>query len=132
MKFIFNKLRGDGQTVKPWEELDSSQRFSVLEGIKLDTDEIPVVAITEGPSRVVITTKRIAWHSNSMSHDICLGEITTVRVPGFMESNKLDLHRLWLITRAGKEYPLETGPDKPFFVLWNFLIRIIDQPEPIA
>jgi|SRR5215510_7417749 len=129
IRFIFNKLRGDNRFVKPWEDLDSDQRLSMLEGVKLDADEVPVIGIAEGPTRVMITTRRIFWSSDGSLLFLDLNEIATVKVPEFMESNKLDLHRLWLITRAGSEYALETQPGKPLFVLWNLLIRILDRPK---
>jgi len=129
MKFIFDKHRGDGAFVKTWEEFDSGQQSLMLKGSKLSPDEVPVIGIVEGPNPLVITTKRILWHSHETQYSLDLSEINGVRVPEFVESNKLDLYRLWLITGSGKEYLVETKPGKPFFVLWNLLIRITDQPK---
>lgn len=132
MRFIFNKLRGDDPVVRLWEEIDSNEQLSLLQGIRLDPDEEPAVGIPEGPSPVVVTTKRIAWRSGNTLHDVSLGDVVAVNVPEFMEVSKLDLRRLWLVTRSGEEFLLETEPGTPFFVLWNFLLRVIEQPKPVA
>lgn len=127
MRFIFGKLRGDNTLVKTWEEFDSAQQSLILRAFKFHSDEVPVIGIAEGRNPVVITTKRIAWHLDGALHSLDLSAIAEVKVPDFAESNKLDLHRLWLRTREGKEYPVETESGKPFFILWNLLIRVIDQ-----
>jgi hypothetical protein len=127
MRFIFGKLRGDNTLVKTWEEFDSAQQSVILRAFKFHSDEVPVIGIAEGRNPVVITTKRIVWHLDEALRSLDLNAIAEVRVPDFAESNKLDLHRLWLRTREGSEFPVETEPGKPFFILWNLLIRVVDQ-----
>ena len=129
MRFIFSKLRGDNPLVKTWEEFNPAQQSLISREFKFDSDEIPVIGIAEGRNPVVITTKRIVWHLNEAVRSLDLSSIGEVKVPDFAESNKLDLHRLWLRTNEGKEYPVETESGKPFFVLWNLLIRVIDKPK---
>jgi hypothetical protein len=127
LRFIFAKLRGDNALVKTWEEFDATQQALIVRGLKFDSDEVQVVGIGKDRNLVVITTKRIIWHSTDALQSLKLDAIAEVKVPDFARSNKLDLNRLWLRTREGTEYPLEMESGEPFFVLWNLLIRVIDQ-----
>jgi hypothetical protein len=81
---------------------------------------------------VLITTKRIVWRSGQTSREVRLDHTVTVNVPDFMDSNKLDLYGLWLITTEGGEYSLETEPGEPFFVLWNLLICVIQGTNSVS
>jgi hypothetical protein len=130
IKFKFNRQRGDAALIKTWTEFDSAQQSLMLKGVKLDPDEVPVVGISEGRGRVAITTKRIIWHFGGVPHSLDLRNVAKVSVPESCESSKLDLHRLWLVTREGDEYLVETEPE-PFFVLWNLLLSIIGEPLPV-
>jgi hypothetical protein len=83
--------------------------------LRLESDEEPAVGIVEGPSDVLITTKRIVWRSGQTSREVRLDHTATVNVPDFMDSNKLDLYGLWLITTEGGEYSQAAASAAPFF-----------------
>jgi len=129
IRFIFNKLRGDNASTKTWEEFDSSQRCSILEGVHLNAGEVPVVGLTQCPNPVLITTQRVIWHTGEGPKTICLDEVASVQAPDFFESSKLDVHQLLITTHDGREHSLETQPGDPLFVLWNLLLGIIDRPK---
>ena len=55
----FRKLRGTNQYARPWDEFPPAEQLSMLEGVVLDRDEVPVVGIAGKLYPVVMTAKRI-------------------------------------------------------------------------
>jgi hypothetical protein len=125
VRFVFNKHRGKSAVIRTWEEIGPAQQCLILEGVQLDPDEVPVIGSAEGQMRMMITTKRIVWRAHETVHDVDLDAIARVKVPEFFESNKQDLHELWLVTRDGAEFQLDAEPGEPAFVLWNLLLGIL-------
>lgn len=129
IQFVFNKVRGNNVDLKAWEEFDSFQQSFMLKGISLDSDDFPIVAMYEGPNKIIVTTKRIISRKGKSTCDVELNTITTITAPGFVESSKLDLNRLLLTTIDGSQYLVETPPGESLFVLWNLLLGIVEQPK---
>jgi hypothetical protein len=129
IRFSFNKLRGDNAHAKTWEELDALQQSSMLEGVHLKRDELPVVAFVECRDPVVITTQRIVWRTNDGSRSVDLDEVASVNAPERFERRKDEVRQLMIKTHEGQEHLLETQPGEQLFVLWNLLLSIIKRPR---
>lgn len=121
----FRKLRGDNTDIKLWEEFLAEEQSRLLNGIELFQDETPVIAALQGPSPVIITTARILWRSQEVSHSLRLDQIASVNAPEVMHVSKLDLAELELTDIEKNRHRLRTKPGKPLFIVWNLLLRLV-------
>jgi hypothetical protein len=121
----FQKLRGKNIYAKTWGQLSNDSQASILHGVVLDDDEVPVVAITAPPNPVVITTKQIVWRTeNSVGH-VLLNHLRRVEAPQSLQEHKLHNSKLLLLTHSGESYPIETVEGETLFILWNLLLKLI-------
>jgi len=74
----------------------------MLQQLVLDSDEIPVCAITAPPNPVVITTNRMIWQSNSVTCHLRFTELASVEAPESFHIGKLDMSQL-LVTKKKKK-----------------------------
>jgi hypothetical protein len=118
----FEKLRGTDTYAKRWDELTPDSRFSLLGGISLDGDEIPVVAITAEPNPVIVTTKRIIWRSDGSQHQVPVTELASLKSLEYFHTSKLDMSKVVVTTSSGQEHVIQTGPGGTLFILWNLLL----------
>lgn len=118
----FRKLRGDNLDTREWEELSAGAQLQLLDGINLAENEVPVVAFTPPPNRIVVTTKRIIWRSDGPPRELPVTSISSVKSPEYMHKEKLKLSKVVITTRSGEEYTLATAPGKTLFILWNLLL----------
>lgn len=72
---------------------------------------------------VVITTKRVVWHSNQSKHHLHLTELASVRAPEAFQTRKLDMSKLVVTTRSGEKHELVTARGETLFILWNLLLN---------
>jgi hypothetical protein len=95
----------------------------MLQRLVLDSDEIPVCAITAPPNPIVITTNRTIWQSNSVTCHLRFTDLASIEAPESFHTGKLDMSQLLVTTNSGKRHPLFTAPGKTLFVLWSLLLN---------
>jgi hypothetical protein len=126
----FEKKRGNDPYSKAWDEIPEDCQSSMLQGVLLDNDEVPICAITAPPNPVVITAKRMVWRSNGLTHDLQLTDLESVEAPEALPVMKLDKSELLVTTRSGEKHLLATAPGKTLFVLWNLLLQFTRNAAP--
>ena len=120
----FQKLRGDNTDIKAWDEFSPAEQSWLLGETQLRQDEVPVIATTQGPAPLVITTAQIFWRSQEVLHSLALDQIVAVKAPQIMNLSKLDVTELELTDVAGEKHLLRTKPGKPLFIIWNVLLKV--------
>lgn len=118
----FERRRGDDPYSRLWEELPLGSRTLLLRGVVLETQEVPVCAITALPNPVVITTRHLVWRVGESPHSLRLNELASCQPPS-LPMSKLDMSKVVVKTHSGKEHLIETAPGKTLFVLWNVLLQ---------
>ena len=84
-----------------------------------------MIAALQGPSPVIITTARILWRSQEVSHSLRLDQIASVNAPEVMHVSNLDLSELEITDIEKNRHGLRTKPGKPLFIVWNLLLRLV-------
>lgn len=125
LKFIAAEWCNPTSTVKSWECLTEAERSRILEFISLKPGEVPLVAVPDGPSPLMLSSYRLVWLSGGRTTELDLNRISAVNPPQDSNYDKLKLHTLVIETNDSRTHFLEVPPGRDCFSVWNLLLRFM-------
>jgi len=123
---IFRRKGGDGTYTRLFDNLDRSQRSTLLAEITLRESELPVIgSIQDSSNWLVLTTERLAWSIGGEHREIAAGAVldATADLEQLQRGDlsKLGMRQLQLVTMGGGQYLIELEPGGPLSGTWNVL-----------
>jgi hypothetical protein len=122
---IFRRKGEDGAYTRLFDNLDPSQRSTLLAVFQLHESELPVVgSVHDSSNWLVLTTSRLAWSTKGECQEVAAAAIRDAKpdlkqIPG--SDSKLGLRQLQIITMGNGEYSIELEPGGPLSGTWNIL-----------
>jgi hypothetical protein len=112
---IFRRKGGDGTYTRLFDNLDPSQRSTLLAEITLRESELPVIgSIQDSNNWLVLTTERLAWSIGGERREIAAGAVldATADLKQLQrgDHSKLGMRQLQLVTMGDGEYLIELEP----------------------
>jgi hypothetical protein len=127
---IFRRNGGDGNCTKLVEELDADKKNIILEAIKLQASELPVIGSIENSNDwFLLTTERVLWSVDGNKGEVPIESIVEVRSDmGTLRQGgaqmKNPLRRLEIGTVGNQRYSMNVEPGAPCFAILAVLINV--------
>ncbi|MBV9703805.1 MAG: hypothetical protein JO163_13830, partial [Methylobacteriaceae bacterium] len=115
-----------GTYTRLFDNLDPSQRSTLLEKCELGDSELPVFgSLRDSVNWLVLTTERLTWSMQGKRQEVAAKDIRDA-IADFKElqrsgHNKLNMQQLRIVTMAAGEYLIELEPGAPLSGSWNVL-----------
>jgi hypothetical protein len=122
---VFRRRGANGQHTRLFDDLEESQRQTLLGYAPLSGDELPIVGSLEGPDRwFVLTTRKLIWRragaTTALSLDKIIDAIVDLQALQASGTTKLNNRELQVIT-PDRHYTIDVEPGAPFSGFWNVL-----------
>jgi hypothetical protein len=123
---IFRRKGGDGTYTRLFDNLDPSQRSTLLAQLKLHESELPVIGSVQDSSNwLVLTTERLAWSIAGERQEIAANAVrdamADLKQLQRSDQSKLGMRQLQVVTVGNGEYSIELEPGGPLSGTWNVL-----------
>ena len=123
---IFWRKGGDGTYTRLFDNLDPSQRSTLLAEITFRESELPVIgSIQDSSNWLVLTTERLAWSIGGERREIAAGAVldATADLKQLQrgDHSKLGMRQLQVVTMGDGEHLIELEPGGPLSGTWNVL-----------
>jgi len=123
---IFRRKGGDGTYTRLFDNLDPSQRSTLLAEITFRESELPVIgSIQDSSNWLVLTTERLAWSIGGERREIAAGAVldATADLKQLQrgDHSKLGMRQLQVVTMGDGEHLIELEPGGPLSGTWNVL-----------
>jgi len=123
---IFRRKGGDGAYTRLFDNLDPSQRSTLLAEFKLNESELPVIgSIQDSSNWLVLTTERLAWSIEGKRREVAAIVIRDATADlkhlQLRDHSKLETKQLQIVTMGDGEHSIELEPGAPLSGVWNIL-----------
>jgi hypothetical protein len=123
---IFRRKGGDGVYIRLFDNLDPSQRGTLLAELRQHESELPVIGgVQDSSNWLILTTERLAWSIDGDRREVAANAIrdatADLKQLQRSEHSKLGMRRLQVMTMGDAEYSIELEPGGPLSGIWNVL-----------
>jgi hypothetical protein len=126
---IFKRKGQDGRYTRLFENLEPSQRESLLKEISLHVGELPVIGSAESHDTwLIVTTDRIVWRLKGKTQTLSVDDVWHVKadLPKMVATGvrKHQLRELQVETVAHEQRTIEVEEGAPLMGVWNALMNL--------
>jgi hypothetical protein len=121
---IFKRKGQDGRYTRLFDNLEPSQRESLLKEVSLRAGELPAIGSAESQDMwLIVTTERIVWHLKGKTQTLSVDDVWYVKadLPKMVTTGvrKHQLRQLQIETVAHEQLIIEVEQGAPLMGVWN-------------
>ncbi len=123
---IFKRKGRDGRYTRLFENLESVQKDALLNEVRLNEGELPVIGSTEAQDKwLLLTTARITWRLGGKTENLNVEDVRDA-VADFRKlmatgRRKDQMRELQILTMNGEQHTIEVEEGAPLMGVWNAL-----------
>ena len=125
---IFRRRGRDGAYTRLFDNLDPSQRDTLVAALKLRESELPVIgSVKNSDNWLLLTTERLAWSIDGKCQELAAGAVHGAVIDfGRLHAygSKLKMYELQVVTMGNRKYSIELEPGEPLSGVWNILMHL--------
>ena len=133
---IYRRRGSETDSTKLFENWPAPVQERLLESIKLQTDELPVLAYVPGGDHwLLITTQRIVEYQAGKAREIECSQLKDLELALLADAcagarNGMDIKRIRLILTGGQQELIEIEPGPVHLGIWNLLMHFVTLNSP--
>jgi hypothetical protein len=119
---IFSRKGGSCQTTRLWDEWEDQIRVQALDGISLESGELPVILVEKKEiDRLILTTRHLVIGCSAIE----LSQIADIRPVSFAEKRKDELSEMDIDLSDGRKIRITIDSGPSFFAFWSVLLHVV-------